>query len=81
MVSSIVSNWWLVVLRGALALTVGGGVFVWPYVTVEGLEVLFAAYVLADGVLLLGMGLSAQDAQSSGGLSCSLACSASLLPC
>ncbi len=46
-------NWWVMALRGAVALTFGILAFVWPGVRVPRLAVLFGAYVLADGLLTL----------------------------
>ena len=44
-------HWWTVALRGVFALAFGVGIFVWPGMTLEVLELLFAAYALADGLL------------------------------
>ena len=64
MLSSITSNWWLVALRGALALIFGVAAFVWPGITFEVLVLLFGAYAFVDGVLVLSFGLmSAGDGQ------------------
>jgi uncharacterized membrane protein HdeD (DUF308 family) len=59
MLSSLTSNWWLVALRGALAVVFGVIAFVWPGITFEALVLLFGAYVFLDGVLVFTFGLMA----------------------
>jgi uncharacterized membrane protein HdeD (DUF308 family) len=59
MLSSLARNWWLVALRGTLAVIFGVAAFVWPSVTFEVLVLLFGAYAFVDGVLVLSFGLMA----------------------
>jgi uncharacterized membrane protein HdeD (DUF308 family) len=59
MLSSITRNWWLVALRGTLAVIFGAAAFVWPGLTFEVLVLLFGAYALVDGVIVLSFGLRA----------------------
>jgi uncharacterized membrane protein HdeD (DUF308 family) len=59
MLSEISRNWWLVAFRGALAVIFGVIAFVWPGVTFEALVLLFGAYALVDGVLMVLFGLMA----------------------
>jgi uncharacterized membrane protein HdeD (DUF308 family) len=59
MLSDISHNWWIVGLRGALAVLFGVVAFVWPGVTFEALVLLFGVYAFIDGVLMLGFGLLA----------------------
>jgi uncharacterized membrane protein HdeD (DUF308 family) len=54
-------NWWLVALRGTLAVILGAIAFVWPGITLEALVLLFGAYAFADGVLMFGFGLVAAE--------------------
>ena len=54
-------NWWLVALRGSLAVILGAAAFVWPGITLEVLVLLFGAYAFADGVLMFGFGLVAAE--------------------
>src|SRR5215831_3316684 len=59
MLSSLTSNWWLAVVRGALAVLFGVAVFAWPGITFEALVLLFGVYVFVDGVTVLAFGLMA----------------------
>ena len=59
MLSAITQNWWLVALRGALAVIFGVAAFVWPGLTFEVLVLLFGAYAFVDGAVVLGFGLMA----------------------
>jgi len=59
MLSSLTRNWWLVALRGTLAVIFGAAAFVWPGLTFEVLVLLFGAYAFVDGVVVLSFGLMA----------------------
>jgi len=59
MLSNISSNWWLLALRGALAVMFGVAAFVWPGLTFEVLVLLFGAYAFIDGVIMFSFGLMA----------------------
>jgi uncharacterized membrane protein HdeD (DUF308 family) len=62
--SEISRNWWLVALRGAFAVVFGIVAFAWPGVTFEALVLVFGAYALVDGLLLVGFGaVAAGDGQ------------------
>jgi uncharacterized membrane protein HdeD (DUF308 family) len=52
-------NWWVVGLRGAFAILFGVLALAWPGVTILTLVILFAAYMLADGVLAIVAGVRA----------------------
>jgi uncharacterized membrane protein HdeD (DUF308 family) len=56
MLSAITCNWWLVALRGALAVVFGIVAFVWPGLTFEVLVLLFGAYAFVDGIIVLSFG-------------------------
>ncbi len=43
-------NWWLVALRGVLAIVFGVLAFIWPGITLMVLVLLFGAYALVDGI-------------------------------
>jgi uncharacterized membrane protein HdeD (DUF308 family) len=44
-------DWWLIAIRGIAAILFGLAAFIWPGLTLELLVLLFAIYVLIDGVL------------------------------
>jgi uncharacterized membrane protein HdeD (DUF308 family) len=53
MLDSLARYWWMVVLRGAVAVVFGLLALIWPDVTLLALIVLFGAYALVDGVFAL----------------------------
>ena len=55
--ASLTKNWWLVVLRGVLALLLGLAAFVWPGLTLLVLITMFGIYALADGVVAIVTGI------------------------
>ncbi len=59
MLSTVSRTWWLVALRGALAIVFGVAAFVWPGPTFDVLVLLFGAYAFFDGVVVLTFGLMA----------------------
>ncbi|MGH2524196.1 MAG: DUF308 domain-containing protein, partial [Anaerolineales bacterium] len=56
--SSLARNWWMVVLRGVLAVLFGLLAFAWPGITMAVLVLLFGAYALVDGLFALITGLT-----------------------
>ncbi|OQA46062.1 MAG: acid-resistance membrane protein [Chloroflexi bacterium ADurb.Bin325] len=50
MLTQLARNWWVVVLRGVIALLYGVLALVWPGLTLEVLVLFFGAYALVDGV-------------------------------
>lgn len=61
MLSLLTRNWWLVVLRGVLAILFGIAALVWPTTTVLALVLLFGAYVLIDGIFAAVASLQGRD--------------------
>jgi uncharacterized membrane protein HdeD (DUF308 family) len=55
---SLSHNWWLIVLRGVLAILFGLTAFFWPGVTGLVLILFFGGYAFADGVIAVITGLS-----------------------
>lgn len=45
--------WWVMLLRGILAVLFGVVALVWPGITVSALVVVFAAYAIIDGIVLV----------------------------
>jgi len=53
MTDTLARNWWVVGLRGLLALLFGVLVFFWPGISLVMLVLLFGAYALLDGVFAI----------------------------
>lgn len=66
MLSDISRNWWVLALRGTLAIVFGAAAFVWPGITFAALVLLFGAYAFVDGVLMLTYGLVAAGNNENG---------------
>ena len=58
MVTALSRNWWLVVLRGVLAILFGLAAFIWPGITLLTLIVIFGVYAIVDGVIAIVTGFS-----------------------
>jgi uncharacterized membrane protein HdeD (DUF308 family) len=58
MARALSQNWWLVVLRGVLAILFGLSAFIWPGITLLTLIVLFGVYAIADGLIAIWTGFS-----------------------
>jgi len=50
MLNLLARNWWLLALRGLLALIFGLLALIWPAITLRVLVILFGAYALVDGL-------------------------------
>jgi uncharacterized membrane protein HdeD (DUF308 family) len=50
--------WWLMAIRGLLAVLFGLAALVWPRLTLFVLVILFGAYALVDGVMAVIVSLS-----------------------
>jgi uncharacterized membrane protein HdeD (DUF308 family) len=53
MLEQLARHWWLVALRGALAVVFGIVALIWPGITIAALVFLFGAYALVDGVFAI----------------------------
>jgi uncharacterized membrane protein HdeD (DUF308 family) len=53
MLQMLAQNWWIFAVRGVAAILFGVLAFLWPGPTVIVLALLFGAYALVDGVVLL----------------------------
>lgn len=56
MVAELARNWWLLLIRGVLAVIFGILAFVWPGITLAVLVLFFGAYALVDGIFALVSG-------------------------
>ena len=56
--NAVARNWWLVVLRGVLAILFGLTAFVWPDITWVVLVFMLGIYTSVDGLVAIGTGLS-----------------------
>jgi uncharacterized membrane protein HdeD (DUF308 family) len=56
-VSQLARNWWLLALRGVLAIIFGVVAFIWPGTTLAVLVLLFGAYALVDGIFSVIAGI------------------------
>ena len=55
--ANLARNWWVVALRGILAIAFGIVALVWPGVTMLALVLVFAAYSLIDGALNIALAI------------------------
>jgi uncharacterized membrane protein HdeD (DUF308 family) len=53
-IAPLVRNWWMMAIRGALAMIFGAAVALWPDVTLPVVVVLFAVYAILDGAWAIG---------------------------
>jgi uncharacterized membrane protein HdeD (DUF308 family) len=59
MSAALAQNWWLIALRGVLAIIIGVIAFAAPVATMLSLVLLFSAYMLVDGVFAIVAALRA----------------------
>ena len=57
MIQEVARYWWVLLVRGLLAIVFGIAALVWPEITVWALVIVFGGYVLVDGVLDIGMAI------------------------
>jgi uncharacterized membrane protein HdeD (DUF308 family) len=56
---SLVRDWWMMALRGVLAVVFGLAVLMWPDLTLSVIVVMFGVYALADGATAIAAGVHA----------------------
>lgn len=59
MIEALKRGWWLLVLRGLIAVLFGILTFVWPGITLVTLVFLFGFYALGNGIFTLGVAIRA----------------------
>jgi uncharacterized membrane protein HdeD (DUF308 family) len=59
MAAILIGNWWVLALRGVVAIVFAIVAFFWPGITATALILLFGVYALVDGVFALVAGLRA----------------------
>ena len=64
LLSSLADNWWLLLLRGLVAIAFGVLAFFWPGLTLLTLTFLWGAYALADGIFALGEAIFVRGGES-----------------
>jgi hypothetical protein len=57
MLRIVTHYWWMILLRGILAILFGIAAFIWPGLTIEVLVLLFDAYALVDGIFAVIVGI------------------------
>jgi uncharacterized membrane protein HdeD (DUF308 family) len=62
MLELLARRWWMLVLRGVLAVLFGLLAIVWPGITVLALVLLWGAYTLVDGIASVMLGLADRSA-------------------
>src|ERR1700712_2844715 len=68
MSAQLAANWWLIALRGVLAILFGVLTFVLPGVALATFIILFSAYMLVDGVFAIIAGVRAAQRHERWGL-------------
>jgi uncharacterized membrane protein HdeD (DUF308 family) len=58
----LAKNWWSLVIRGVVALSLGVLTAVWPHIRVETLALVFLAYALIDGLVGIAGAVRAAEA-------------------
>lgn len=61
LINALARNWWMVLLRGIVAIVFGVAAIAWPDLTVGVLVALFGAYALVDGIFTIVAAFQAQD--------------------
>ena len=58
MLHALADRWWLLLLRGIAAILFGVLAFIWPGLTLVTLVLMFGAFALVDGAIVLGAAFS-----------------------
>jgi len=63
MLAFMARNWWVLLIRGILAIVFGVLAFLWPGLALGSLILLFGAYAFLDGVASIVIGLTGRGSQ------------------
>src|SRR5581483_1919357 len=63
MLEQMIRNWWVMALRGVLAIIFGVMAFAWPRLTLTAVIWLWGSYALVDGVLSVAAAVRAAERQ------------------
>jgi uncharacterized membrane protein HdeD (DUF308 family) len=55
----LLRNWWMMAIRGGLAIVFGLSVLLWPGLTLSSVVLIFGVYAVLDGVWTIGAGARA----------------------
>jgi len=66
--AALARNWWVLLLRGVVAILFGGLIFTWPGISLAALVLLFGGFCLADGLMAAWTALSNRKQQENGWL-------------
>lgn len=58
--TALARNWWLLLIRGILAVLFGLMAFAWPALTLVTLVLLYGAYAFVDGLTAIWVGISSR---------------------
>lgn len=61
MVGTLSRNWWMLAVRGLIAIIFGILAFIWPGLTLWALVLMFGAYVFVDGIFALVTAFRGRD--------------------
>ena len=59
-VEAFARNWWLLLIRGIIAVLFGLMAFIWPGLTLVTLILLYAAYALVDGLMAIWVSVTSR---------------------
>jgi uncharacterized membrane protein HdeD (DUF308 family) len=68
MLHLLAKNWWMLLLRGILAILFGIFAYLWPGLTLLTLIIIYAAYALVDGIVVLLAALTTHPGAGRAGL-------------
>jgi uncharacterized membrane protein HdeD (DUF308 family) len=68
MLALLAANWWLLLIRGMLAITFGILAILLPGLTLAAMVLIFGAFVFADGIVGLIVAIKGRGRPGSGGL-------------